>query len=603
MTVSHHPTFRGIIGLALCLATVGCVAASPEPAAGSLPAAEKALVPGPAASSPLDPGALYPRRPPARKWPGLPLTDFQTHTFIGSGRCAVCHDLLTDAAGRDMSISNHWRSTMMANAARDPFWQAKVASEVARNPAIREVIESKCATCHMPAAWTQAYAEGGQQGVLDKGFLSPDSELHQAAMDGVTCSFCHQIRDEKLGTRESFSGKYSVDTGAVAPDRRIFGPYPDPVQKPMRTSVGYTPVYGQHTNDSALCAICHTLFTPFLDGEGNIAGEFPEQTPYLEWKHSAYYDPVVRRYDIGGNSGEGRICQECHMPHSAAGGVIIARWAPPEVREKDHFSQHHFVGGNVLMLDILAGNARDLGLTASSDKLEATRERTLGQLHGDSATLAITDAGRRGPLLEASVRITSLVGHKFPTGFPSRRLWLHVTLTDGAGRILFESGRPADDGTIAGNDNDLNRALYEPHHEEIDSPAQVQIYETIMANSDGQVTYTLLRAASYLKDNRLLPRGFDKATADAAVGVYGRAAADRDFLGGSDLVRYRMEVGNHDGPFLLRAELLYTSITPAFLDDLEADGELELVGRFLRLYDRADRRPVAVAAVEARIGG
>jgi hypothetical protein len=37
--------------------------------------------------------------------------------FVGSSRCAVCHELLTDSKGNDMSNAGHRRSTMMAKAA------------------------------------------------------------------------------------------------------------------------------------------------------------------------------------------------------------------------------------------------------------------------------------------------------------------------------------------------------------------------------------------------------------------------------------------------------------------------------------------------------
>ena len=63
-------------------------------------------------------------------------------------------------------------------------------------------------------------------------------------------------------------------------------------------------------------------------------------------------------------------------------------------------------------------------------------------------------------------------------------------------------------GRFTGNDNDGNPAQYEPHYAVLSQPDQVQIYEGIIVNSDGQVTTTLLRAASYIKDNRLLPAGF-----------------------------------------------------------------------------------------------
>ena len=59
------------------------------------------------------------------------LTTFETADFSGSGVCAFCHSRLSDEAGNDVSNDAHWRSTMMANAAKDPLWQAKISAEVA----------------------------------------------------------------------------------------------------------------------------------------------------------------------------------------------------------------------------------------------------------------------------------------------------------------------------------------------------------------------------------------------------------------------------------------------------------------------------------------
>jgi len=533
--------------------------------------------------------------------PGGGMAIFATENFVGSSRCAVCHELLTDSQGNDMSISGHWRSTMMANAAKDPLWQAKVSSEVKRNPALKKVIEAKCGACHMPMAWTQAYKDGAEQLVLDKGFLSPKNDLHAAAMDGVSCSLCHQIRDENLGTKKSFSGKFVIDSFQKAPEREIFGPYENPLKEVMQKAVGYTPEYGAHTNDSALCATCHTLFTPYVDGQGNVAGEFPEQVAYLEWSHSDYGVNFNQRYDIGENPGQGMICQECHMPHSGEGGVYIARWTPPKAEPKDHFSQHHFVGGNVFMLNVLQDNIDSLGLSASTEKFEDTKERTMLLLQGATAQLSFAALKQTAGELTAVLQVNNTAGHKFPTGIPARRTWLHFTVADSAGKVIFESGKPLADGRIEGNEADYDITGYEPHYDEITLPDQVQIYEGVMLNTDNEVTYTLLRAAKFAKDNRLLPKGFDKTDVPPEIGVFGRAAADESFVGGSDRVTYRVDISGYKGPFILRARLLFTAVSFPFVKDLEKDSELFEVARFMQLYRYADKLPQEVTAVQATV--
>jgi hypothetical protein len=182
---------------------------------------------------------------------------------------------------------------------------------------------------------------------------------------------------------------------------------------------------------------------------------------------------------------------------------------------------------------------KDLSVEALSPELEATAGATLRQLSTETATMAVRASRGDGGVL-ADVTITTLTGHKFPTGYPSRRAWIHLTARDSAGRVVFESGALRPDGAIDGNDNDADALKIEPHYDQITAADQVQIYETILGDPVGAPTTGLLRALRYLKDNRLLPRGFDKSTAHADIGVYGAAAEDQNFAGGQDVVRYRL---------------------------------------------------------------
>ncbi|MCB0313391.1 MAG: hypothetical protein KDH84_09035, partial [Calditrichaeota bacterium] len=70
-----------------------------------------------------------------------PLPTQESTIFSGSGNCAVCHApgtpntaALLGPNGDDISPVTYWRATMMANSAKDPYWQARVTAEVAANP-------------------------------------------------------------------------------------------------------------------------------------------------------------------------------------------------------------------------------------------------------------------------------------------------------------------------------------------------------------------------------------------------------------------------------------------------------------------------------------
>jgi hypothetical protein len=131
---------------------------------------------------------------------------------------------------------------------------------------------------------------------------------------------------------------------------------------------------------------------------------------------------------------------------------------------------------------------------------------------------------------------------------------------DGANRVIFESGALHADGSIESNDNDADPGLFEPHYQEIRSTDQVQIYEPILKNEKGEITTSLISAVAYAKDNRILPHGFDKATADADIAVHGGAENDDAFNDKGHRVRYSAAVGDATGPFRVEAELWYEPI-------------------------------------------
>src|SRR5581483_7220842 len=324
-----------------------------------------------------------------------------------------------------------------------------------------------------------------------------------------------------------------------------YGPFEiDPgLQQVMRSSTGgFEPQQGNQIRYAELCATCHTLITRALGPHGETIGSLPEQVPYQEWLHSEYRNA--------------RTCQSCHMPgvdHEVPITRILGINRPGVAR-------HEFVAANFFLQRMFSRYHDELSVAAPARDLDLAADRTVQYLQSQAARVAVSAPRLRPGLLRFTVTAENLGGHKLPTAYPSRRLWLHVTVRDRDGRVAFESGALNPDGSIQGNDNDVDPTRYEPHYREITNREQVQIYESILGDAKGTVTTGLLSAIGYLKDNRLLPRGFDKTTADAQIAVHGDALEDPDFSDRGDRVIYEVEVDPTGAPFEVIAELWYQPI-------------------------------------------
>jgi hypothetical protein len=464
--------------------------------------------------------------------------------FQTSDRCLACHNGLATPSGADVSIGLDWRPSAMANSARDPYWRAAVRREVLDHPGAQAAIEDECTICHMPQATHEARLRGAKGVAFAHLAAPPATPAAAAAQDGVSCSVCHQITADGLGDRRSFNGRFAIAPAPAAGRRVAFGPREvrAGLARVMRSSSGFEPSTATHLRRSEVCASCHTLFTHALGPDGKPVGELPEQVPFLEWAHSAYRTEAS--------------CQSCHMPRAPEPAPIASVLGEPRAG----LARHLFEGANFVLPRLLARARVEDRVPALATELDGAARRTIEHLQREAARVVVSRAQASGGELELEVAVENRAGHKLPTAYPSRRAWLHVLVRDAAGVVRFESGALRPDGRVVGNDNDDDPARFEPHHDQITRPDQVQVYEAIMGDPQGRVTTGLLTAVRYLKDNRLLPRGFAKGSAPADIAVRGDAAGDADFVAAGDRVRYRVPLAGATGPLQVTVELWYQPI-------------------------------------------
>ena len=499
--------------------------------------------------------------------------------FATAGRCAGCHghDPLgiasVDDTGRDVNVTDDWRSTMMANSARDPFFRAKMDHEVLVNPMHQEAIEHKCTGCHAPLGHHEQKLLGAPP------FTAAMLDTSVIGMDGVSCMACHGISPDSAGLL--FSGEQKYDTF------QVYGPYQDDEinQAIMEFFVGFRPQFGDHVIDGRLCASCHTLITETVDFSGNYTGdEFVEQATWHEWKNSIYFGT--------------QNCRECHMPRIQDSIILASEYV--FLPGHTPFGLHHLAGGNVFMLQLMREHRLALGIPANEVAFDSTIARTLANLQQKSLAIDLQLIARTPDTAYIDVKLLNLTGHKFPSGYPSRRAFVELVVRDAGGDTLFKSGRIDGNYEVEGHD-----ATYEPHYDVITQGGQVQIYELVMGDVNGDVTTTLERAKNALKDNRITPIGFTTAHyAYDTMQIAGVPASDLDFnfdaLGiegsGSDLVHYHIPMANYTGMITVNARVYYQPVPPKWNQEMFSYNSAR-IDSFRTMYQNADGTPTLVAQV------
>ena len=616
---------------------------------------------------------------------------FNSVHHAGSGVCSECHNddemvVPTDSGvDKNVSIGMAWRTSVMANGTRDPYWHAVVAWELDEFPMLEDTINDKCTVCHAPMAHDYAQKEGltlrlfddvetGEPGIYfwDRPARDATAEdgselvrteeeqigdtLFDHAMDGISCSLCHQMDGGNFGTEQSFTGGYEILDARDLDNRPAYGQYPNPdaaymnaqTARPAQGIPGFLAQQSAHISTSETCAVCHNLNIQPVDTAGvplEDGVHFAEQANYTEW--------LLSDYRTGGPLEAS--CQDCHMPKLDT-PVIMASGSGSVPRED--FAEHTFLGANTVMQTMFRDFSEELGIPADitaadfDESIERNREflrtsanveitnleRTLLETpvseaepntegeaesgaegdpepgtEGDAETEQTAEGEEAAAVepveameqLSFDVVIENKAGHKLPTGYHSRRVYLHVIVTSDEG-IVWQSGKIDEAGRIAGLSEDTNSHSWELHYDVITDPSQVQVYQAVVGNSDGDRTASLVNGNHYLKDNRILPKGYDKAAVAngndqlPSFGTFGAALDDNDFDGGSDTVTYRPRVpAGRDYQVLV--ELRYQPMAYGHLQELFLKSDrLDVMDMFRTIYDATELRDEVIGTDTVR---
>ena len=563
--------------------------------------------------------------------------------FMTSDQCQSCHSAangpfgptmwLTNKDGKGINVSPYteWRWSPMGLAGRDPIFFAQLDSELsyldtipddATRTSLKHSVINTCFRCHGVMGKRQHDldhpGENFNVDYIQRTGSQPGAKYGALARDGISCASCHHIEKSSGGLEFFLQNKITglFDTGK--PDE-IFGPFKDDeiVTLPMDNATGAKPKHNEYMKNARVCGSCHTIDLPVVDSPPirPIDPTTPhsiEQATYLEWLNSQYQN------EFGKPGPNAQTCQDCHMPRSQKNEMlkidvdpIQTRMAIIEdetypaaehraptndirvrLREKD-FARHELLGMNAFLLemfkqfnDILGVRKNDY-MTGASDNIAVAQANLFEQARKRTANVA-TSMSIDGRTLTANVEVTNLAGHRLPSGVGFRRAWIELLVVenrDGRERVVWSSGRTNSVGVIVDTHGKplpsefFEHGAFQPHHQTITSDTQVQIYEELAKDADGNFTTSFIRRDHEVKENRLQPIGWTESGPDPSLNgrflkatfPHGEAEHDPDYRDGKghDRVTYRVALPDDvdPGAVSVKATLFYQNIPPYYLND------------------------------------
>jgi hypothetical protein len=196
------------------------------------------------------------------------------------------------------------------------------------------------------------------------------------------------------------------------------------------------------------------------------------------------------------------------------------------------------------------------------------------------------------------VKLVNKAGHKFPSGYPSRRAILQFVVKDNNNDTVFKSGILHSDFSVAGEN-----PAFEPHHNVINQSGVSQIYEMAMGDVNSQYTSVLERAAVLLKDNRLTPTGFTTSHPSYdTVKVSLDALSDPDFNkingvegSGTDEIHFHVPIAGISSTINATARIIYQTLPPKFVAELFSFNSAP-IDTFRNMFNAADKTPIIANA-------
>jgi tetratricopeptide (TPR) repeat protein len=327
-------------------------------------------------------------------------------------------------SGCHATALREWQGSVHQQAATDPVYQRVRGEYAAHNG---ETAARWCAGCHEPLRVVQ---EG------DRIHSAQGSVVGHATREGVGCVGCHAVSDVSARTG---NGRFTLSLPQNYPYTERQAGWPRRLHdfllrvRPAPHQAAY--LKPEILASSEFCGTCHRQsFNVPQNGYQLVHGSDEWGT----WQSGPFSGRAART--AGLRTEAQHSCRDCHFP----------------LRANGTFSHASPAAG--LWLSALAANPGSDGPPGSllprslSVDIFALRHRA-----GDGRQeewIAPLDAPTSGTALRAGetclldiVVSNRSVGHEFPAGYQDiQEAWLEVTLHDGRGRILAESGRISKQG-------------------------------------------------------------------------------------------------------------------------------------------------------------